>query len=74
MKETFVRYANRKTYSTSQSKYVNLDYLLQKLKNSEEFTVTEKETGIDITAKVVRQAVATSDLSLAQIKAALCSK
>jgi polyhydroxyalkanoate synthesis regulator protein len=74
MKETFVRYANRKTYSTSQSKYVNLDYLLQKLKNSEDFTVTEKETGIDITAKVVRQAVATSDLSLAQIKAALCSK
>jgi len=74
MKETFVRYANRKTYSTSQSKYVNLDYLLQKLKNSEEFTVTEKETGADITTKVMRQAVATSNLTLEQIKAALCSK
>jgi polyhydroxyalkanoate synthesis regulator protein len=74
MKEIFVRYANRKTYSTSQSKYVNLDYLLQKLKNSEDFTVTEKETGVDITAKVVRQAVATSNLSVEQIKVALCSK
>jgi polyhydroxyalkanoate synthesis regulator protein len=71
MKERIIRYANRKTYSTLQKKYVNLDYLLSKLKNSEDFCVTEKETGNDITAKVIRQAVATSDLSIEQIKKAL---
>ena len=74
MKEQFIRYSNRKTYSTLQKKYVNLDYLLQKVKDSEEFTVTEKDTGNDITSKVVRQAVATSSLSVEQIRAALCAK
>jgi polyhydroxyalkanoate synthesis regulator protein len=74
MKEQFIRYSNRKTYSTLQKKYVNLDYLLQKVKDSEEFTVTEKDTGNDITSKVVRQAVATSTLSVEQIRAALCAK
>jgi polyhydroxyalkanoate synthesis regulator protein len=74
MKEQFIRYSNRKTYSTLQKKYVNLDYLLQKVKDSEEFTVTEKDTGNDITSKVVRQAVATSTLSVEQIRAALCAE
>lgn len=74
MKEQFIRYSNRKTYSTLQKKYVNLDYLLQKVKDKEDFTVTEKDTGNDVTSKVVRQAVATSNLSIEQIRAALCAK
>lgn len=71
MKEQFIRYANRKTYSTLQKKYVNISYLLEKVKNNEEFTVTEKETGSDITSKVVRQAVANSNLTIEQIRKAL---
>jgi polyhydroxyalkanoate synthesis regulator protein len=71
MKETLVRYSNRKTYSTTQKKYVNLKYLLQKLQADEEFVVTEHKTGADITAKTMRQAVASSDLTLEQIKKAL---
>jgi polyhydroxyalkanoate synthesis regulator protein len=74
MKEQFIRYSNRKTYSTLQKKYVNLDYLLQKVKDKEDFTVTEKDTGNDVTSKVVRQAVATSNLSIEQIRAALCAE
>lgn len=74
MKEQFIRYSNRKTYSTLQKKYVNLDYLLEKVKNREDFTVTEKTTGNDVTSKVIRQAVATSDLSIEQIRTALLSK
>jgi hypothetical protein len=54
-----------------QAKYVNLKYLLQKLQADEEFVVTEHKTGVDITAKTMRQAVATSDLTLEQIKKAL---
>ena len=74
MKEQFIRYSNRKTYSTLQKKYVNLDDLLQKVKDKEDFTVTEKDTGNDVTSKVVRQAVATSNLSIEQIRAALCAE
>jgi polyhydroxyalkanoate synthesis regulator protein len=74
MKEQFIRYSNHKTYSTLQKKYVNLDYLLQKVKDKEDFTVTEKDTGNDVTSKVVRQAVATSNLSIEQIRAALCAE
>lgn len=70
-KETLVRYSNRKTYSTTQSKYVNISYLLKKLASNEDFTVTDYETGNDITNQVVRQAVATSDLTVEQIKKAL---
>jgi polyhydroxyalkanoate synthesis regulator protein len=71
MKETLIRYTNRKTYSTTQKKYVNLKYLMQKLQADEDFVVTEHKTGIDVTTKVMRQAVANSDLTIEQIKKAL---
>ncbi len=71
MKETLVRYSNRKTYSISQRKYVNLAYLLQKLASNEDFVVTEHKTGKDVTSKLIRQAVATSELTAEQIKKAL---
>lgn len=71
MKETLIRYSNRKTYSTTQKKYVNLAYLMQKLKSDEDFVVTEHKSGTDVTSKVIRQAVASSDLTVEQIKKAL---
>jgi polyhydroxyalkanoate synthesis regulator protein len=71
MKEQFIRYSNRKTYSLSQKKYVNLDVLLSKLANGEGVTVTQKGTGEDVTQKVVKQAIAVSKLDMAEIKKAL---
>jgi len=71
MKEQFIRYSNRKTYSLSQKKYVNLDVLLSKLANGEGVTVTQKGTGEDVTQKVVKQAIAVSKLDMADIKRAL---
>jgi polyhydroxyalkanoate synthesis regulator protein len=71
MKENLIRYTNRKTYSLTKKKYVNLQYLLQKVKDGEDFAVTEHKTGLDVTSKIVRQAVANSDLTIEQLKKAL---
>jgi polyhydroxyalkanoate synthesis regulator protein len=71
MKEKLIRYSNRKTYSTTQKKYVKLTELLQKLKSNEEFEIVEHGTGVDITDKVMCQAMANSGLTIAQIKKAL---
>ena len=60
--ETIKRYSNRKLYSNSLSKYVNLDYIADLVRTETKFTVTDNATKKDITKKTLRQALLTVDL------------
>lgn len=52
------KYANRKLYDTSDKKYVVMDTLAKLIKDGEEVTVIDKQTGDDITSAVVSQILA----------------
>ena len=52
------RYANRKLYDTKSKKYVSLDIIANMLKDGEEISVLDNETGKDITAATVSQILA----------------
>jgi polyhydroxyalkanoate synthesis regulator protein len=60
--ETIKKYKNRKLYSKTTSKYVTLPYLINKLRNKEAFTVVDANNA-DVTNKVLKQALATAELS-----------
>lgn len=59
---TVVKYKNRKMYDPQASKYVNLDEI-GALAKIDGFKVVERETGTDITAKVLAAYVATNVLT-----------
>lgn len=61
--ETIKKFKNRKLYSTTTKGYVTLNYLLEKLRNSEDFQVLEHGTNVDITDKTLRQALVNTNLS-----------
>jgi len=54
---TFKKYANRKLYSTQDSKYVNLTQLYNEVKGGVTVIVTENKTGRDVTLETLKQAV-----------------
>ena len=51
---TIKKYANRRLYNTSTSKYVTLDDLSQMVKAGDEFVVVDAKSGDDITRSVHR--------------------
>ena len=52
------RYANRKLYDTKDKKYITLDKIAKLLKAGDQISVTDNETGEDITAATVSQIIA----------------
>ncbi len=52
------KYANRKLYDTTDKKYISMDRLSKLIKEGEEVTIEDNETGNDITASVVSQLLA----------------
>jgi polyhydroxyalkanoate synthesis repressor PhaR len=54
---TIKKYPNRRLYDSSQSKYVNLDYILELIKNHEEFIVVDSKTGDDQTKNILLQII-----------------
>jgi polyhydroxyalkanoate synthesis repressor PhaR len=51
------RYANRKLYDTTTSRYVALDDIATLIRNGEEVEVTDNETGADLTAVTFAQII-----------------
>ncbi|MBM4243314.1 MAG: hypothetical protein FJ148_05785 [Deltaproteobacteria bacterium] len=51
------RYANRKLYDTTTSRYVALDDIAGLIRNGEEVEVTDNETGADLTAVTLAQII-----------------
>lgn len=66
--ETIKKFKNRKLYSKEKSKYVTLTYLLEKLKNKEDFKVLEHGTELDITNKTLKQALVLVNLTDESVK------
>ncbi|MBW2220274.1 MAG: hypothetical protein JRF40_12415 [Deltaproteobacteria bacterium] len=52
------KYANRKLYDTTDKKYVSMDSLSKLIKSGKEISVTDNETGEDLTASVVSGLIA----------------
>lgn len=61
--ETIKKFKNRKLYSKTTKGYVTLNYLVDKIKRRESFQVVEHGTNNDITAKTLKQALATVELT-----------
>lgn len=61
--ETIKKFKNRKLYSKTTKGYVTLNYLVDKIKRNETFQVVEHGTNLDITAKTLKQALTTVELS-----------
>ena len=61
--ETIKKFKNRKLYSKTTRGYVTLNYLVDKIRRNESFQVLEHGTNLDITAKTMRQALTTVELT-----------
>ena len=57
MKRIIKRYGNRKLYDSRESRYVTLDEIAGFVRNGEEVTVLENETGVDLTAVAFAQII-----------------
>jgi polyhydroxyalkanoate synthesis regulator protein len=62
------RYSNRKLYSKTDSTYLTLEALRDKIKTGATVKVTDHKTGTDITAKVLAATVTTLNLEVAQLQ------
>ncbi|MFC4725562.1 polyhydroxyalkanoate synthesis repressor PhaR [Glycocaulis abyssi] len=56
-KITIKKYANRRLYDTSASRYVTLDHLRELVKENAEFEVVDAKTGEDLTRGVLAQII-----------------
>lgn len=65
---TLIKYANRKIYSKDANRHVNLDEILEAVRDGEVLRIIEHRTDRDVTHEVLNQAIATySPLSVHQI-------
>lgn len=55
--ETIVKYSNRKLYSNTLKKYVNLTYVLDVVKGGQDVVVKDYVTGTDITSQTLTTAL-----------------
>ncbi|MFC3094879.1 polyhydroxyalkanoate synthesis repressor PhaR [Alteromonas sediminis] len=55
------KYPNRRLYDTSQSKYVNLDYIRELIKGHKEFEVVDSKSGEDLTKSILLQIITESE-------------
>ena len=57
------KYPNRRMYDTSQSKYVNLDFIKTLINDRHEFTIIDSKTEADITKSILLQIISESEAS-----------
>lgn len=57
------KYPNRRLYDTSQSQYVNLDYIRQLVIDHKDFEVLDSKTGEDLTQSVLLQIITEMEAS-----------
>lgn len=62
--EIIKRYNNRKLYSTTLSKYVTINYVLDLVRTKQKFKVIDNSTGKDITTKAVKTSLMELPMSL----------
>ena len=55
------KYPNRRLYDSSQSQYVNLDYVKQLVIDHKEFQVVDSKTGDDLTKSILLQIISESE-------------
>ncbi|OEY65695.1 polyhydroxyalkanoate synthesis repressor PhaR [Marinobacter sp. X15-166B] len=60
------KYPNRRLYDTSQSKYVNLEYIRQLILEHRDFQVVDSKSGEDLTKSVLLQIISESETSQSQ--------
>jgi len=58
------KYENRKLYSKTDSKYLTLGTLRDKIRAGVVVKVTEHKTGADVTANVLKSVLTTMDISV----------
>lgn len=69
---TLIKYENRKIYSKDANRHVNLDEILEAVKDGETLRIIEHKTDRDVTSEVLNQAIARyTPLSVNQIYAIL---
>ncbi len=51
------KYPNRRLYDTSQSKYVNVDYILELIKKNQDFEIVDSKSGEDQTKIILMQII-----------------
>ena len=60
---TIKKYPNRRLYDTSQSQYVNLDYVRQLVITHSNFEVVDSKTGADLTKSILVQIISEQETS-----------
>lgn len=63
---TIKKYPNRRLYDTTQSQYVNLDFIRQLIKDNAEFEVVDSKKGEDLTKSILLQIIAESETNQQQ--------
>lgn len=64
---TLKKYSNRKIYSPVKKAYINLPEVLDLIRDGQVVQVVSHRTGEDVTAEVLREAIAKSDISADKI-------
>lgn len=59
---TIKKYPNRRLYDTEQSKYVNLDYILELIQDLKDFKVVDSKTGEDQTKTILIQIISEQEV------------
>jgi len=62
--EIIKRYNNRKLYSTTLSKHVTINYVLDLVRTKQKFKVIDNSNGKDITSKTVKTSLMELPMSL----------
>lgn len=65
--ETIVKYKNRKMYSKKLSKYVNLDYIIDLVKNDNNLEILDYSTSKNITNLVLSEAIIKLNLNTSEL-------
>lgn len=58
---TIKKYPNRRLYDTSQSKYINLDFIKRLIIDKLEFEVVDSKSGADLTKTILMQIISESE-------------
>lgn len=60
---TIKKYPNRRLYDTSQSQYVNLDFIKELVIDHKEFEVVDSKSGADLTKSILLQIISESEMN-----------
>ena len=59
---TIKKYPNRRLYDTSQSKYINMDSILQMIQRHEDFEIIDSKSGEDQTKSILLQIISDQEV------------